>query len=109
MDIKPIHYSNLERKGIYIVETDKGIHKGMYLTQRIFSIPYIVLSQVSSIKNGTKYKCPEALFDKEDKFYDASKYINEIKKKANHAREKMESRALDKILKGIVNETFNWF
>ena len=109
MDIKPIHYSNLERKGIYIVETDKGIYKGMYLSQYRFSIPfpYIVLSQVSSTKNGTKYKCPEALFDKEDKFYDAEKYINEIKNKANHSRQQMESRALDKILKGIVNENIS--
>ena len=104
MDIKPIHYSNLERNGIYIVETDKGIYKGTYLSQTTFSIPYIILSQVSS----TKCKCPEALFDKEDKFYDVSQYINELKNKANNAREQMESRALDKILKGIVNETFNW-
>ena len=110
MDIKPIHYTNLERKGIYIVETDKGIYKGTYFTQRRFSIPfpYVILSQVSSTKNGTKYNCPEALFDREDKFYNAEKYINEIKNKAIYARNQMETRALDKILKGIVNETFNW-
>ena len=47
-------------------------------------------------------------FDREDTFYIAEKYINKIKDKANNARQQMETRALNKILKGIVNETFQW-
>ena len=110
MSLKPIHSSNLERKGEYIVETQNGIYKGIYLTQPRFSkvFPYIILKFVMVNKNDTQYKCPEALFDREDRFYIAEKYINEIKDKANNARQQMETRALNKILKGIVNETFQW-
>lgn len=109
-EVTPIHWTNLSRKGIYIVETQNGIYKGTHLTQPKFSIEfnYIILSQVTVMKNGTKYKLPEALFYKEDKFYDAEKYINKIKDMANNARKNMESRALDKILKRVVNETFYW-
>lgn len=105
-----IHYTNLERKGIYIVKKENGIYKGTYFTQsrRTFVFPYIILTHVTLIKNGEKYKIPDVLFDREDTFYNAEKYINEIKDKARKARQQMETRALNKILKGIVNETFQW-
>ena len=108
MDLKPIHWTNLERKRVYIVDTPNGLYKGIYLTQPRFSnvFPYIILKMVTVNKNGTKYECPEALLDRHDRFYIAEKYINEIKDKANNARQQMETRALNKILKGIVNETF---
>jgi hypothetical protein len=108
--ISPIHWTNLIRKGIYIVETDTGLYKGMHLTQPRFRLQfnYIILSHVTLTKNGKKYKLPEALFYKEDKFYDAEMYINNIKDMANNARQNMESRALEKILKRIVNEHFEW-
>ena len=41
----------------------------------------------------------------QDIFYDAE----EIKEKGQKAREKMEKRSLDMILKKLVNETFEWF
>ena len=105
------HYTNLERKGIYIVKKDNKIYKGTYFTQsrRTFIFPYIILTHVTLIKNGEKYKIPEVLFDREDTFYDGVTYINKIKDTARKARNSMELRALDKILKGIVNEEFQWF
>jgi hypothetical protein len=108
--IKPIHWTNLNRKGVYIVETENGIYKGMHLTQPRFKIQfnYIILSHVTITKNGKKYKLPDALFNKTDKFYDAEIYINNIKDIANRARQQMESRALDKLLKRVVNEHFQW-
>ncbi len=105
-----IHYTNLERKGVYVVKKENKIYKGTYFTQRrrTFIFPYIILTHVTLIKNGEKYKIPEALFDKEDIFYDEAIYMNKIKDNARKARDQMESRALNKILKGIINETFQW-
>jgi hypothetical protein len=104
--MEPIHSSRLVRKKKYIVHTPNGIYKGLYLTQPQFSgqFPYIVLKFVT--KNGNKI--PEAIFDRQDIFYHAEEYETYIKKKANQAREQMELRALDKILKQVVNDDFKW-
>jgi hypothetical protein len=108
MDLKPVHWTNLERKGVYIVDTPNGLYKGMYLTQPRYYFPYIILTFVTSNKNGKLYKFAESLFDRHDTFYEAEHYLNEINNKAKQARQQMETRALNKILKGIVNETFEW-
>jgi hypothetical protein len=43
-------------------------------------------------------------FDRDDMFYDAA----EIIEKAQNARQQMEQRSLNMILKKIVNEEFKW-
>ena len=106
--LRSIHYTNLERKGKYIVETSNGIYAGQYFTQPQYTFPYIVLTFVTCRKNGTLCKLREAIFDKQDTFYDAEEYIHKIKEQAREAKEQMESRALDKILKSVVNEEFQW-
>jgi hypothetical protein len=106
--LRSIHYTNLERKGKYIVKTENGIYKGQYFTQPQYYFPYIVLTFVTCKKNGTLYSLSEAIFDKQDTFYNAEEYITQIKKKAFEAREQMELRALNKILKGVVNDEFQW-
>ena len=106
--LRSIHYTNLERKGKYIVKTENGIYKGQYFTQPQYYFPYIVLTFVTCKKNGTMYSLSEAIFDKQDTFYNAEEYINEIKENARKARQQMELRALNKILKGVVNEMFQW-
>jgi len=108
--IKPIHWTNLNRKCVYIVETENGIYKGKHLTQPVFRLQfnYIILSHVTVMKNGKKYELPDALFNKTDKFYDATQYINKIKENSRKSRQNMEARALDKILKRVVNEHFQW-
>ena len=98
----------MERKGKYIVETPNGIYKGQYFTQPKYDFPYIVLTFVTCRKNGTMYSVSEAIFEKQDKFYDAREYIDKIKKDASKARQQMEFRALNQILKRVVNETFHW-
>jgi len=106
--LRPIHYTNLERKGKYIVKTENGIYKGQYFTQPQYYFPYIVLTFVTCKKNGTMYSLSEAIFDKQDTFYNAEEYITQIKKKAFEAREQMEYRALNIILKGLINDEFQW-
>jgi hypothetical protein len=103
-----IHYTNLERKRIYVVKKENRIYKGTYFTQRprTFIFPYIILTHVTLMKNREKYKIPDVLFDREDTFYDEVTYINKIKDNARKAKQQMEARALDRILKGIINEEF---
>jgi hypothetical protein len=108
MELKPIHFSNLERKGKYIVKTENGIYTGQYFTQPQYYFPYIVLTFVTCKKNGTMYSLSEAIFDKQYTFYNAEEYIHTIKENGQKARQQMELRALDKILKGVVNEHFWW-
>ena len=43
-------------------------------------------------------------FERDDTFYDAK----EIRGNAQKARQQMECRALNKVLKQIINETFEW-
>ena len=51
-------------KGIYVVKKENGIYKGTYYIQRgrTFIFPYIILTHVTLIKNGEKYKIPDVLF-----------------------------------------------
>jgi len=41
-----------------------------------------------------------------DKFYDLD--VDDIREKSRRAKQAMEQRALNKILKSIVNENFEW-
>ena len=51
-----------------------------------------------------KYGDKKIQFMHRDHFYD----LEEIKEKSRMAKQAMEKRALDKILKNIVNENFEW-
>ena len=110
MELTSIHYTNLERKRIYIVKKENRIYKGTYFTQsqRTFIFPYIILTHVTVIMNGQKYKISDVLFDRQDIFYDGVTYMNKIKDNARKAKEQMETRALDRILKRLINEEFQW-
>jgi hypothetical protein len=90
-------------KGIFI---SRGEMRGSRLISRKghfggFVDPYESVSiwcSVFSI-NGVK-----TCFFESDLYYD----FNKIRDNANHARNNMEQRALDKILKRLVNEEFKW-
>jgi hypothetical protein len=53
--------------------------------------------------NNEKY-----MFNDCDYYYEVHLFICQIKRNANTAREQMEERALDKVLKKLVNEEFQW-
>ena len=53
--------------------------------------------------NNKKY-----MFNDYDYYYYADLFMCQIKRNANTAREQMEERALDIILKKVVNEEFQW-
>jgi len=53
--------------------------------------------------SNKKYK-----FTEFDYYYNIEEFECEIKRMAQNARQQMEQRTLDKILKRIVNEEFEW-
>jgi hypothetical protein len=76
----------------YIVISNNRNCRGTFIRMTCFTV------LIKSIKNS------EEQFMHYDKFYD----VEDIKFKANNARQNMEKRALDTILKKIVNENFEW-
>jgi len=48
------------------------------------------------------------IFNEYDKYYDIEVFICEIKRKGERAKYNMEQRALNLILKRLVNEEFQW-
>lgn len=85
----------------YIVETQKGFYKGTYKTPDTY-IPYIILYNVTKNEN----KMAQVLFYRTDKFYDADEYIKELKYRALKAQMSMEKRALNEILRQLVDENY---
>jgi hypothetical protein len=58
----------------YIVETRHGFYKGIYKKPEM-AIPYVILYNVKK----DQYKMAQVIFYREDKFYDAETYIQELK------------------------------
>jgi len=101
----------------YLVETkNKNHYIGTYkefIRDSHGYIMYFVLDNVTSYYTNyyedSSRKHPEklkndAFFSPYDMFYD----LDEIKEKGQKATQSMEQRALNKILKRIVNENFEW-
>jgi hypothetical protein len=89
----PNHPQRLYKgKEYIIVKADNGkIYRGTY-------------TKTKGILIGMKVGWYEHLFMYYDDFYD----LEEIRKKSNNARQCMEQRALNLVLKQLVNENFKW-
>jgi hypothetical protein len=85
----------------YIVETYHGFYKGTY-KKPVMAIPYVILYNVTKDKT----KMTQVIFYREDKFYDAEHYIKQLKYKAQKARDSMEKRALNEILRQLIDEHY---
>jgi hypothetical protein len=85
----------------YIVETRHGFYKGTYKKPEM-AIPYVILYNVTKDKT----KNAQVIFYREDKFYDAEQYIKQLKYKAQQARDSMEKRALNEILRQLIDENY---
>jgi predicted ATPase len=64
------------------------------------AIPYIILYNVTNNKN----KMAQRFFYRTDTFYDADEYITELKYRASQAQMSMEKRALNEILRQLIDE-----
>ena len=84
----------LKKEKEYIIQNeDNGkIYKGVFISMLTSSIVAMTIEG------------KEIYFRIYNTFYD----IEDIRFKANNPRQNMEHRALDKILKRIVNENFEW-
>lgn len=90
----------------YIVETSHGFYKGTYKKSEM-EVPYVILYNVKKDEcTNDKTTMREVIFYREDKFYDAEKYIKDLKHNAQQAQHSMETRALNKILRQLVDENF---
>ena len=106
------HYPRLTLGKIYVVETrNKTIYIGRYTEyiKQYGYVMYYILDNVTnyhsfgSKKSPKKLRC-SAFFNPTDTFYD----LEEIRENGKRARQNMEQRALDIILKRLVNENFQW-
>ena len=101
----PIKWWNLEIGKEYFIERNDEPYKYKYK---------LIFSSLHGPRHFHDFGSSESVwftergfiieFDREDTFYDAE----EIKEKGQKARQQMESRALKQVLKGIINETFEW-
>jgi hypothetical protein len=103
--MKPVSFWNLEPGREYFIKRDDELYKSE--SKLIFSSlhgprhfhDFGSSESVWFIKRGFHIE-----FERDNEFYDAE----EIKENAQKARNQMECRALNKILKQLVNETFEW-
>ena len=102
---------------IYVVETRNkyiyiGTHTGFVRDPQHGYVMYYILDNVTnyrsfwswSKKNLHEKLKGDAFFSSTDTFYD----LEEIRENGKKARQSMEQRALDIILKQLVNEHFEW-
>jgi hypothetical protein len=114
-----LRWYELSRGREYIISHDKTIHhkrfyKGIFIER--CEIRGSRLIPIEKRRYGPKFENVnmwyslfsingnKTCFFESDTYYD----FNKIKDNANQARKNMEQRALDKILKRIVNEEFQW-
>ena len=105
-------YPRLTIGKIYVAETrNKNIYIGTYTeyVKQYGYVMYYILDNVTNYHSFGSKKSPEklkgtAFFSSTDTFYD----LEEIRENGKKARQHMEQRALDIVLKRVVNETFQW-
>lgn len=108
------HFPRLKVGKRYAVETrNKNIYIGTYkeYLKQYGYVMYYILDNVTnyhysfwSRKKPSEKLKGTAYFNPTDTFYD----LEEIRENGKRARQTMEQRALDKILKQVVNENFEW-
>ena len=108
-----ISYTDLVTKNKYYIKT----HDGQYYKEMTF-IGYQMAHETNIVPGyhlnlntifrqepiDMKRRIPYYLFYEIDYYYDQE----QIRENAQQAREKMEQRSLDMILKKVVNEEFQW-
>jgi hypothetical protein len=87
----------------YRVKSPNGIYKGMiFIVYDYERRDGHIIRTYPVFINSTETEC--YVFYEEDDYYDPDK----IKENAQKARQQMEQRSLDIILKKLVNEEFQW-
>ena len=103
----------------YIVSYDKTIHnkafyKGIFIERREIKGSRLISNRrdhfVDRYENVTMWYSLFSINGDKTCFFESDTYydLKKIRDNANNARNSMESRALNKILKNVVNEEFEW-
>ena len=102
-----ISYTDLVSDKEYYLKTyDTGEYfKGMKFHDYQTSLQAMTIGHYAKLNMIFRRTTYFYLFYEEDYYYDPEK----IKENAKKARQQMESRALKQVLKGIINETFEWY
>jgi DNA primase catalytic subunit len=100
---RPINFWNLEPGREYFIQRYNELYKYKVIFSSLHG-PRHFHDFGSSESAWFIHRGFNIEFDREDTFYDAE----EIRDNAQKARQQMEHRALNKVLKQIVNETFEW-
>lgn len=117
-----LRWHELRSGNEYIISHDKKIHdkpfyKGIFIERRQIRGSRLIPIEkrtghfIDRYENVTMWYSlfsingDKTCFFESDTYYDFKK----IRDNANNARNSMESRALNKILKNIVNEQFEWY
>jgi hypothetical protein len=100
---RPINFWNLEPGREYFIQRYNELYKYKVIFSSLHG-PRHFHDFGSSESAWFIHRGFNIEFDREDTFYDAEEIIMNAQK----ARQQMESRALNQVLKQIVNETFEW-
>ena len=100
---RPIKFWNLEPGKEYFIQRDDKLYHHKVIFSSLHG-PRHFHDFGSSESAWFIHRGFNIEFDREDTFYDAEEIIMNAQK----ARQQMESRALNQVLKQIVNETFDW-
>jgi hypothetical protein len=108
--VNKIDYNPLIFDKIYALDTENHIYIGTYsgIIRDNYGCFLCLLSNIIK-KDKQRHSLSEKLkgisyFSRQYTFYD----VEEIRKNAKNARQSMEKRTLDIILKKVVNENFQW-
>ena len=99
----------LKLRKIYSVQKQKVIYTGTFVGYTRDDGGYINFVVLGDVTQKSRYKRNEkikndAIFSPYDTFYD----LEEIRENGKKARQAMEKRTLDMVLKRLVNEHFEW-
>jgi len=111
--MNPLMWHELSTGREYIISHHNKLYKGTFLKRESYTGSRFIppedsrrgwYHQVTTWYTIFSINGINKFFFEEDLYYD----LNKIRDNANKARNQMESRALDKILKSLVNENFQW-
>lgn len=100
---RPIKFWNLEPGREYFIQRDDELYKHKVIFSSLHG-PRHFHDFGSSESAWFIHRGFNIEFERDNKFYDSE----EIKENAQKARQQMECRDLNQILKRLVNETFEW-
>ena len=100
-----IHINNLVYNKRYCIETQKNIVNAIFMGS--YNDKHLYFSEFKCYNRKIKHGIFVLYIHNNFKYYDYNN-VEEIREKSKRARQQMEQRSLNMILKRLVNEEFQW-